>query len=177
MSTADTTGPSRKKRAMIISGYACIGKTYFCGTLHAEKHPKLGRVVDLDSSTYNRDRFPENYLEDVRRTADSLADEGCVILVSTFPGVSDTLKQEGYYVAQVYPQNSPETKTEWLRRLEVREKDGKESRLYGLVSQHWDEWYDGMEKRNVSKSIRVSSHEYLSTVIDDIYEDFEQSEK
>lgn len=173
--SANTTGSCRKNKAIIISGFVCIGKTYFCTNSNAQKHQTLGTVVDLDSSQYSRDRFPDNYLEDIRRTADKLSGEGGIILVSTFPGVGTRLKQEGYYVAQVYPDNYPETKAEWLRRLELRETEGKESRLYRLVDKHWDEWYDGMERRDVSKSIRVSSNEYLSTIIHDIYQDFENS--
>lgn len=174
-SSSKATVESRRKGAIIITGYVCIGKTYFCNKINTEKHHKFGRVVDLDSSNYSRDRFPENYLEDIRTTADQYADEGCIILVSTFPGVGTRLKQDGYYVAQVYPQNNLETKTEWLRRLELREKEGKESRLYRLVNQYWDEWADEMGRRDISKSIRVSSNEYLSNIIDQIYQDFETS--
>ncbi|KAJ4387667.1 hypothetical protein N0V93_008264 [Gnomoniopsis smithogilvyi] len=174
-SNSKTTVECRKKGAIIITGYVCIGKTYFCKNINTEQQHKFGRIVDLDSSNYSRDQFPENYLQDIRRTADKYAEEGCIILVSTFPGVGPTLKQDGYYVAQVYPQNNPGTKSEWLRRLELREKDGKESRLYQLVNHHWDEWSDEMETRDISKSIRVSSNEYLSNVIDEIYQDFENS--
>lgn len=177
MSTAHNTTAvhRRKKGVLIITGYVCIGKTYFCNNVNTQSHPKFGKIVDLDSSLYSRDRFPENYLEDIRRTADKHADEGCVILVSTFPGVGPRLKQEGFYVAQIYPHSSPTNKSEWLRRLELREKEGKQSRLYQLVNQHWYEWSDEMDRRDVSKSIRVSSNEYLSNVIDEIYADFENS--
>ncbi|KAJ4409719.1 hypothetical protein N0V82_009408 [Gnomoniopsis sp. IMI 355080] len=172
---SNTTVGCRPKGAIIISGYVCIGKTYFCHNISAEKRHEFGRIVDLDSSKYSRDQFPENYLQDIRRTADQYAQEGCVILVSTFPGVATKLRQDGYYVAQVYPQKSPETKLEWLRRLEFREKEGKESRLYRLVDQHWDEWFDEMETRDISKSIRVAPNEYLSNVIDKIYQHYKDS--
>lgn len=177
MSTAQdtTTVRPRKRGVLIITGYVCIGKTSFCESANnnIQSHKKYGKIVDLDSSRYSRDRFPENYIEDIRRTADKHAKEGCVILISTFPGVGPRLKQEGYYVAQIYPEKSPETKLEWLRRLERREKEGTKSRLYGLVNQYWDAWSDQMDHRDVSKSIRVSSTQYLSNVIDEIYADFE----
>lgn len=176
-SNSKTTSEYRgKRRVIIITGYVCIGKSYFCSNLNTRKDHKFGTIVDLDSSNYSRDRFPQNYLDDIRKTADSLADRGGIILVSTFPHVGTTLKQEGYYVAQVLPHNDPEIKSEWLRRLEHREKDGKASRLYQLVNQFWDEWSDEMETRDVSKSIRVSSNQFLSNIIDEIYQDFEQSQ-
>ncbi|KAH8774745.1 hypothetical protein F5883DRAFT_412577 [Diaporthe sp. PMI_573] len=119
--------------AIIICGFCAIGKTYL---LSNKDKLNLGMdVCDLDSSSYtSRPGFPENYVSDVRR----LANKRCIILISTHQGVPTQLAKEGYYVALVYPGNSPEVKQEWLRRLEEREQGGKDSRLYKMTERNWD---------------------------------------
>lgn len=168
---------THKRRALIIAGYPCIGKTSFCSNEELRESLNLGPVVDLDSRTYPRDGFPANYLEAIRREADADADatpggEARVVLVSTFPGVATQLAREGYYVAQVYPRGSAECRREWLGRLERREQGGRESRLYGLVSENWDAWCEEMEQRDVSHSVPISATDYLSDVMQEIHEAF-----
>lgn len=167
-----TRSKAPKSRALIISGYTCIGKTYFCNDEQLQNNLNLGEVIDLDSSMYSRDNFPANYLEAIRRTADADLGAPRVILVSTFPGVATQLQQEGYYVAQVYPEGGADCKKEWLARLERREVGGKESRLYGLVRDNWDAWFEEMGHRKVSVSRVVSADEYLGTIIKEIHDDF-----
>lgn len=149
----DTTIDCKRKGVLIISGFTCIGKSYFCNNINAEKHHGFGEVVDLDSSKYDRDRFPENYMEGIRRRADNLASKEGIILISTHPGVASQLKQDGYYVAQIYPEKCLQTKSEWLQRLELREEKSKESRLYKMVDQDWGKWCLDMEvvtrRRNI----------------------------
>lgn len=160
----------RKGQVLILSGYTCIGKTFCCNDTMWRQDLKLGEVVDMDSSTFKRDRFPQNYLEAIRQKAQD--PNVSIILVSTFPGVATELKNEGYYVAQVYPDENIACKNEWLRRLENREQGGRESRLYKLVDANWDVWFQEMGTRDVSKSIPVSSAGFLSNVIKDIYRSF-----
>lgn len=164
---------------LIISGYTCIGKTTFCNSPgkfpgETEADADLPRVADMDSSAYDRDGFPENYLADIRAKADE-GREPRILLIGTFRDVATKLKGEGYYVAQVYPAQDAKTKREWLRRLEERESGGCESRLYKIIDQNWDAWYDEMCTRDVSASRTVTSDEYLSSVIEDIYRDFRAS--
>lgn len=99
-----------------------------------------------------------------------------MILISTYPGVATVLASEGYYVAQVYPAGDEETKQEWLRRLESREKLGKASRLYGLVEAHWESWFEEMGRRTVAKSKIVGKGEYLSEMVAQLYEDYERAQ-
>lgn len=170
----------KKGTALIISGFTCIGKTFLCGNWKELKTNlpigEVGEVVDLDSSEWPRDDFPANYLAHIRQTADQPGDR--IILVSTSPGVAEQLHSEGYYVAQVYPRGEPECRDEWLRRLARREKGGRDSRLYRLVAENWDNWCRGeLEGRNVAYTKTVSPEEYLSTVIGEIYEAFDAVRK
>ncbi|KAF3763673.1 hypothetical protein M406DRAFT_74249 [Cryphonectria parasitica EP155] len=165
---------SPKSSTLIIAGYTCIGKTTFTNKKELWRDLGVSEVVDLDSSTYSREPdFPHNYLKAIRQKADE--DGVRVVLVATFPGVATKLKEEGYYVAQIYPQK--DSKEQWLQRLEAREKEGKESRLYKLVEKNWDIWFDDMGRRDVSKSVTVCSEDYLSTVIGEICRAFMESRK
>lgn len=160
--------PRKNKKALIISGYTCIGKTTFRRKIVLQKKQHL-RIIDLDSSAFSRDpTFPQNYLDAIRQHAD----ERSIILISTHEEVASELTNEGYYVALVYPEGSYETKREWLRRLEEREQGGKESRLYQLVDANWDDWYALMTNREVSKKVTLSQKDYLLSVFGDIYKDF-----
>lgn len=164
------------RRVLIISGFTCIGKTFFCGNEELKSNLRIGEVVDLDSSQYSRDNFPANYLAHIRQTADRPGVR--VILVSTSPGVATQLQSEGYYVAQVYPRGEDDCRAEWLRRLARREEGGVDSRLYRLVNENWDYWCKlELRDRGVAYTKTVSSEEYLSTVIGEIYEAFDANRK
>ncbi|PSR90882.1 hypothetical protein BD289DRAFT_430124 [Coniella lustricola] len=189
-STPSATQPQESgykcPNTLIVSGYTCIGKTTFQRN-DALRHRLLDcssnvpvQVIDMDSSTYSRDNFPANYLAAIRHQAEG-NDDSCgqepprILLISTFPGVATQLKSEGFYVAQVYPDKSAETKRKWLRRLAEREEQHSESRLYRLVHAMWDQWFEEMETRDVSFSVKVGAGSYLSTVIGDIYEAFRRT--
>lgn len=165
-------GGGNHRNVLIISGYTCIGKTFFSSNLISRKSFQPPEVIDLDSSGYSRSGFPGNYLEAIRRTAERPGER--IILVSTYQGVATELYKEGYYVAQVFPNNTPECKAEWLRRLEHREEGGKASRVYKLVDENWDQWFEEMETRDLSYSKTVSPTGYLSNVIDEIRRAFDR---
>lgn len=179
-STQARTQYYKSPNTLIVSGYTCIGKTTLQRRTALRDNllglPDEVQVIDMDSSAYSRDNFPANYLADIRHRADENENNTKVtpriLLISTFPGVATQLKAEGYYVAQLYPDKSLETKREWLRRLAEREERRTESRLYKLVNEMWDVWYDEMEVRDVSFSVRVGADTYLSTEIGNIYKNF-----
>lgn len=127
--------------------------------------------MDLDSSAYSRDpSFPQNYLAAIR----NCANERSIVLISTHDAVATRLKEEGYYVALVYPEGSAENKQEWLRRLEQRECGGRESPLYKLVDAKWELWDKHLKECPVSKKVALSQTDYLISVFKDIYKDYFQ---
>ncbi|KAH8752234.1 hypothetical protein F5883DRAFT_719899 [Diaporthe sp. PMI_573] len=160
----------RTHKAIIICGFCAIGKTYL---LSKKDRLPLGMDIrDLDSSNYSKSEFPENYVSDVRR----LANKPCIILISTHQGVPTQLAKEGYYVALVYPSNSPEVKQEWLRRLEEREQGGKDSRLYKMTERNWDSWQERTSGEEVSRKWILSKDQYLDSIFQEIYDDFQKQQ-
>lgn len=162
--------PQPAKNGLIISGYTCIGKTSFRRRISLRKTHVLN-VIDLDSSAYSKDPdFVEKYLAAIR----SSANERSIVLISTHEQVAARLKEEGYYVALVYPEGSSDNKQEWLRRLEEREVGGKDSYLYKLVNDNWEIWDKHLQDRPVSKKVALSHNDYLISVFKDIYKDYFQ---
>lgn len=163
--------PQPAKNGLIISGYTCIGKTSFGRGVSLKKKHVL-QVIDLDSSAYSKDtaNFPGNYLAAIRRCAN----ERTIVLISTHDAVAARLKEEGYYVALVYPEGSADNKQEWLRRLEEREVGGRDSRLYKIVDANWELWDRHLSDCPVSKKVPLSHTDYLLSVFQDIYKDYFQ---
>ena len=159
-----------KHRAIIVSGFTAIGKTYF-----SSKSAEPGRgidldVIDLDSSTYSKGPgFPENYLADIRKAAE----KPCVVLISTHPRLADQLDKEGYYVAHVYPDSSADAKKAWLDRLEKREEEGKSSRLYKLTDENWELWF-GRQEEPSERRWTLPNDQYLSDIFGSINASFEE---
>lgn len=163
-----------KPKAIIISGFAAIGKSTFA------KDPKVREIIknnkmniiDLDSSLYSKDKrpgiFPGNYEAAIRKAAE----QPCIILISTHPGLATRLADQGYYVAIVYPGGGLDAKNEWLSRLGKREKGGQKSPLYQLVEKYWKVWFEGNAKEQVTKRLTLPNNKYLVDVFGSIYEDF-----
>ncbi|KAH8745359.1 hypothetical protein F5883DRAFT_702832 [Diaporthe sp. PMI_573] len=163
---AETDG---KNQAMIIAGFCAIGKTHFLSN-KPKLLPRCGmKVYDLDSSAYSsKPGFPQNYIFEIRK----LAQEPCIVLISTHEGLPTQLAKDGYYVALVYPGDGPGAKREWLRRLEEREEGGKNSRLYKLTDKNWDLWCSRTAGEQTTSKWSLSNEEYLGTIVRDIYADF-----
>lgn len=160
-----------KHKAIIISGFCAIGKTYFSSHEGKLQQGPGMEVYDLDSSAYSsKPGFPENYIAEIQR----LAEKPCVILVSTHRGLPTHLATEGYYVALVYPGDGLEAKTEWLRRLEEREEAGRDSRLYKITDENWDLWYERTAGEEITSRWNLSNNQYLSTIFEDIHADFRE---
>lgn len=174
-----TKGPPRRARTglthfeprpatngLIISGYTCIGKSSLQRRLSLRN---AHRVIDLDSSNYPKGPgFVDEYLAGIR----AAASERSIVLISTHDGVAQRLREEGYYVALVYPEGSDNNKKEWLRRLEKREKGGRDSPLYKLLDEKWEVWDKHMRRVRVSKKVELSNKGYLLPEFNDIYKDY-----
>lgn len=87
---------------MIISGFPGVGKSYFANSFNS--------VQDSDSSLFDKDDFPNNYISHIRR----LNDGKRLILVSSYEVVRDVLVANDISFNLVYPDRS--LKFEYLDR-------------------------------------------------------------
>ncbi|KAK7736634.1 hypothetical protein SLS53_006837 [Cytospora paraplurivora] len=161
-------GKVDKHKAIIISGFAAIGKSFLSGNAELRSSVDL-EVIDMDSSAYSKKPgFPENYLDAIRKTAE----RPCVILISTHVGVPTQLAKEGYHVVLAYPGGGMDAKQEWLDRLEKREEAGKNSRLYKLMDEQWTLWYERTAREQVTRKFSLANDQYLSDIFGSIHTEF-----
>lgn len=159
------------QKAVIISAFACSGKTYF--TQNAEK---LGyTVLDLDSSNYGwtKDKdgkkvrsktFAQEYIDDiVAKATGPKATNKTILLVSTHPEVRNVLPEKGLRYSLVYPKKA--LKTEWLDRMRDR---GSPESLLGIFNDNWDSFIGQCKESNNCTHYTLGRGQYLSTIVDNI---------
>jgi hypothetical protein len=114
--------------AILISGFICVGKTYFAkqyAALDSKYH-----VIDLDSASFTagKGRFPDNYFEAIRKCI--FEDEGDsrpkIILLSTHDLARVLLIELGIPFALVYPHMSLEQS--WMKRIIGRDVNERRER-------------------------------------------------
>ncbi|KAK3986117.1 hypothetical protein QBC44DRAFT_361771 [Cladorrhinum sp. PSN332] len=157
--------------AVIISGFACIGKSQLgkSGTYKGYK------VVDLDSSGFTVDPktkvkrsipdFVSAYIKEILKYAKMKV----ILMVSTHQEIRDEMCDKGLKYTLVYP--SATCKAAWLGRLEKRAgKDG----LYNIFDKNWTAFVSGLDKGYANESKKgakrqvLGSNQYLTHVIDDV---------
>ena len=80
-------------RTIIVSGFPGIGKSYFY------RNTSL-RVLDSDSSKFDKKDFPRNYIEHIKNNIGKVD----IILVSSHKEVRDALVKESIPFTLVYPE-------------------------------------------------------------------------
>ena len=128
-----------------------------CGKSHLFRNKGEKKILDSDSSTFDKSQFPQNYIEHIK----SNIDEVDIILVSSHKEVRDALVNEGIDFTLVYPRK--DIKDEYIQRYIDRGNDGK---FVELLKQNWDNWTDELENQEGCEKIELESGQYLSNVIE-----------
>jgi hypothetical protein len=150
---------------MIISGFPCIGKSYFC------ENSKT-RCWDSDSSAYSwsgeklhdgkrirNPDFPNNYINHIVETHAP----GTFILVSTHKVVREALSNNMMPFVLVYPNRF--LKEEYLERARKR---GSTQEFINIMDTNWDTWVSECEAQHASVKICLGFGETLSTIIEEL---------
>lgn len=128
-----------------------------CGKSHLFRNPGGRVILDSDSSQFNKDYFPENYLQHIKNNMGK-AD---IICISSHDVVRDALVENELPFTLVYPDRS--IKEEYIQRYIDR---GNEDSFVKLLQENWDNWMDGMETQKGCDHIKLQTGQYLSDVID-----------
>ena len=128
-----------------------------CGKSHLFRNKGEKKILDSDSSTFDKSQFPQNYIEHIK----SNIGEVDVILVSSHKEVREALVNESITFTLVYP--SKDIKEEYIQRYIDRGNDGK---FVELLKQNWDNWIDELENQEGCEKIKLESGQYLSDVIE-----------
>lgn len=137
------------KKTKIVSAFPGCGKTE-CWKKY--KDPKYNfKVLDSDSSTFNKEHFPENYIKHIRENLGKVD----VIFISSHKTVRDALKKDKkinelinskkvkFIVA--YPDIND--KDEYIERYKMR---GSTDSFIKLISDNWESWITDMENEKAT---------------------------
>ncbi len=134
----------------IICAFPGTGKSYF-----SEKVKTPFKVLDSDSSKFNKKHFPHNYIESIKTNIDNYD----VIFASTHKIVRDCLKINSIIFMLVYPQKR--LKSEYMDRFKNR---GDTKEFIELINKNWENWIDQLEKESVARHFLLEKDEYISSL-------------
>lgn len=139
-----------KKETILISAFPGIGKTYFYQNAHKKK------VLDSDSSKFDKSKFPDNYIQHIKKNIDKVD----IILISSHDMVREALVNEGLEFILVFPDYN--LKEEYIKRFKKR---GSTEEFIKLVSKNWHSWIKQLYGQKGCKHIILKSGQYLSDVL------------
>lgn len=134
----------------VICGFPGIGKSTF-----VRNAGPGAKVLDSDSSTFDKQMFPANYMEHIKaRTA-----EGNTILASSHDVVRNALVAEGIPFVLVYP--TLDCKDEYLQRYRDR---GSPDAFIKLLDANWSNWIIGCMRQSGCAHYCLGSGQYIPSL-------------
>lgn len=138
----------------IIAGGPGIGKSTFT----EEFNSKLS-VKDIDPSPYREGAaWPENYITDIVANTDNFD----LLLISTHPDVVRALREKGFEVTVVCPDES--LRDEYEKRLEARGQTNEKARWLAEMGVRPNE--ENMRNFDGGRIVFLQAGQYLSDIID-----------
>ena len=135
-----------KKSTILISAFPGVGKSYLF------KNLKDYKILDSDSSTFDKDLFPGNYIDHIKQNI-GVVD---IIMISTHDVVRQQLEENGLFFVLVYPDIS--LKDEYIGRYNER---GNDDNFIKILGENWDNWIKDIEKHKGCLNIKLQSGEFL----------------
>ena len=148
---------SDQKPTHIILGFPGVGKTYL-----KEKFKGSDiKVLDSDSSNFDKSDFPRNYIEHIRSNIGKFD----VILISTHEAVRKALHEtdiiDKAVITVCYP--GAHLKDEWTKRLRDR---GNSDTFVNLIESNYLEWVRQLDNEFYFHRIVLQNpNDYLSTYL------------
>lgn len=131
--------------AILVSAFPGMGKTYAFNILG-----KQLKILDSDSSKFDKSDFPKNYIEHIK---ENIANND-IIFISSHKEVRDALEMENIDFDLFYP--SKDRRNEFLENYVARHSSRD---LIMKIDNHWNEWIDEIEHdSNKNCHIHCLSH-------------------
>ena len=127
-----------------------------CGKSHLFRNKGDKKILDSDSSTFDKSQFPENYINHIKSNIGDVD----MILVSSHKEVRDALQNQGINFTLVYPKK--DNKDAYIQRYIDRGNDGK---FVELLKSNWDNWMNELENQSGCNKVELNKGEYLSDII------------
>lgn len=139
----------------VICGFPGVGKT----TAYETLKEKGVKVLDSDSSTFDKKHFPDNYLNHIEEKIS----EGYTHLVSTHDTVREGLEQRNIRHVVVYPHEG--LKSEYLKRYERR---GSPESFIVLMEEKWDDFVESCKQSKADLHIELGPGQFLSDILPEL---------
>lgn len=117
-------------------------------------------VFDSDSSTYDKQNFPGNYIGWMKQTLQNNVLDGFLALVSSHDNVREAMRNAGISYTLVYPDRS--LKSEYIDRYTKR---GNAPAFIQMMQDKWDDFIDSCENDPTPNKIVLKSGQYLVHVL------------
>jgi len=131
-------------QTVLCSAFPATGKTRYC-TYDSSYMPEEF-AIDSDSSKFDKQHFPENYIEHVKSGMGKYAR----IFISSHEEVRKALVKSGLFFILVYPELG--LKDEYLYRMLNR---GNDEAFLELISSNWNEWISQLQNQRGVCSHRI----------------------
>ncbi len=144
----------KKKKGIIISGFAGIGKTNFQNYVpYYEKNS----FYDLSSSSFRKDEGWEDVYIDC---AEAFCEKYDFVFVSAHQSVLEKMKERKCNFYVVYPRKH--CRDEYKERFEKR---GSSPEYIAKFMMRWNEFVDKIDNFDYDKKIQLRTGQYLSDVV------------
>lgn len=143
---------------MVVSAFPGSGKSHF-----VKENPQ---VLDSDSSRFDKEYFPGNYMCHIRN---NIVSDRCT-MASSHDIVRQALNKNAIEYILVYP--SLDSKDEFIKRYRQR---GSEMKFIDLIERNWENWIRDCEAQEGCLHVVLKPGQYLSDVIryDDVAKEFD----
>lgn len=122
-----------KQPATVIAGFPGVGKSHCYNNFN-----NMLNIYDSDSSKFDKDKFPGNYIEHIK---EKIKEEDAIIFVSTHDDVKQALVDNEIYFSLVYP--TKELKNEYIKRYKDR---GSSESFIKLMEDKFEEFVDSCDE-------------------------------
>ena len=135
-------------KTIVCAAFPGTGKT----TLYEKSIGSSLTVLDSDSSKFDKNDFPQNYIKHIKDHIGKVD----IILVSSHKEVRDSLVKNGIKFNLVYPLKSE--KEEYIERYASR---GSDDQFIKLLQKNWDLWIDECQEQTGCFHMKIGHNTFL----------------
>lgn len=140
---------------MLVSAFPGTGKSHYVN--NDAKYLPDNFSTDSDSSTFDKEEFPENYIEHIKNKIEQGYSR---VFISSHKEVRDALVKHNLPFVLVYPKK--ELKQEYLDRYKKRNSTPE---FISLLRNNWDDWMNDLREQEGCYHIELESGQFLSNVV------------